>query len=207
MAQFDHCKKAEIPAIPGRPALRCKVGTLPTGGLLISVPRDFKCSSGKPVEVVFFDPLLGLTRCSCRLSAPVPKGDLCFYRCEVLETISKKQRREDLKVEVNVPVKVQFGGAVWPATVANLSAGGVLLISTLSARPGNDLVFQFSEAGERISLTARVLRVELRPPQKGKISYGYGCKFVNLSPGHESLLRNYVFQEERRLYSSNNPNG
>ena len=204
MAQFDHCKKAEIPPTEkGKPAIRCTVATVSTGGLLLALPRDFKCSSATPVTVVFFDPLLGLTRCSCRLSAPVPQGDICVYRCEVLETLSKQQRREDLKVAVSVPVQVQFGGKVWPGSIANISAGGVLLISTLPAKRGDILRFQFTEAGESILLTAQVLRVELRPTQKGRITYGYGCRFVDLKPGHESLLRNYVFQEERRMYFSN----
>lgn len=205
MAQFEHCKKAEIPPTEkGQPAIRCTVGTVSTGGLLISTPRDFKCSSGTPVVVVFFDPLLGLTRCSCRLSAPVPKGDICIYRCEVLEMLSKQQRREDLKVAVSVPVQVRFNDRIWPGTIANISAGGVLLMSPLTARRGDTLTFNFNAGEDLIPLTAQVLRVELRPTQGGKLTYGYGCRFVDLKPGHESLLRNYVFQEERRLYFSNN---
>lgn len=200
MAQFDHCKKAEIPAEKGRPAIRCTVGSVSTGGVLLALPRDFKCSYDTPVVVVFFDPLLGLTRCSCRLSAPVPQGDVCVYRCEVLETLSKQQRREDLKVTVSVPVQILFNDRLWPGTIANISAGGVLLMSPLTARKGDMLRFQFNEMGESIPLTAQVLRVELRPTQKGKLTYGYGCRFIDLKPGHESLLRNYVFQEERRMY-------
>ena len=203
MAQFEHCKKAEIPAEKGRPVVRCTVGTLSTGGLILTVPRDFSCSSDVPVVVVFFDPLLGLTRCSCRLSAPVPQGDVCVYRCEVLETLSKVQRREDLKVAVTVPVQVQFNGRLWPATIANISAGGVLLVSPLSAHRGDYLSFQFKEMGEPFPLTAQVLRVELRPTQNGRLTYGYGCKFIDLKPGYESQLRNYVFQEERRMYFGN----
>ena len=205
MAQFDHCKKAEIPpAEKGQPVIRCTVGSVSTGGLLLAVPRDFKCSYDTPVTVVFYDPLLGLTRCSCRLSAPVPQGDVCVYRCEVLETVSQQQRREDLKVTVSVPVQVRFRDRLWPGTIANISAGGVLLMSPLNAHKGDMLHFQFNEMGESIPLAAQVLRVELRPTQGGKLTYGYGCRFVDLKPGHESLLRNFVFQEERRMYFANN---
>ena len=129
---------------------------------------------------------------------------MCVYRCEVLETLSKQQRREDLKVAVSVPVQVRFDGRLWPGTIANISAGGVLLMSPLTAHRGDTLHFQFNEAGDTIPLTAQVLRVELRPTQNGKLTYGYGCHFVDLKPGHESLLRNYVFQEERRMYFANN---
>ena len=199
MAQFELCKKAEIPAEKGRPAVRCTVGTISTGGLMLTLPRDFQTSSDVPIDVVFYDPLLGLTRCRCRLSAPVPKGDTCTYRCEVLETLSKTQRREDLKVAVTVPIQVQFRDRLWPATIANISAGGVLLVSSLPAHRGDLLTFQFNETGEPFPLTAQVLRVELRPTQNGRLTYGYGCRFVDLKPGHESPLRNYVFQEERRM--------
>ena len=205
MAQFEHCKKAEIPpAKKGEPAIRCVVGAASTGGLLLALPRDFKCSADTPTTVVFYDPLLGLTRCSCRLSAPVAQGDVCVYRCEVLETLSKQQRREDLKVAVSVPVQVRFRDRLWPGTIANISAGGVLRMSPLNAHKGDMLHFLFKEMGESIPLTAQVLRVELRPSQGGKLTYGYGCHFVDLKPGHESMLRNYVFQEERRIYFANN---
>ena len=207
MTQFEHCKKAEIPpAQKGDPVIRCAVGFASTGGMLLALPRDYKCSSDTPVPVVFYDPLLGLTRCSCRLSAPVAQGDVCVYRCEVLETLSKQQRREDLKVAVSVPVQVRFRDRLWPGTIANISAGGVLLMSPLNAHKGDMLYFLFNEMGENIPLTAQVLRVELRPSQNGKLTYGYGCRFVDLKPGHESLLRNYVFQEERRMYFSNSNN-
>ena len=32
------------------------------------------------------------------------------------------------------------------------------------------------------------------------MTYGYGCRFINLRAQDEALLRSYVFQEERRLY-------
>lgn len=65
------------------------------------------------------------------------------------------------------------------------------------------LRFQFHEAGEPIPLAAQVLRVELRPNQGGKLVHSYGCCFVDLEPQYVSLLRNYVLQEEKRMYFSN----
>lgn len=200
MTPFIHCKKAEIPGNKGMPTLRAAVSHAPTGGLLLSLPRDTVFSSDIPVEVIFFDPILGITQCHCRLSAPVPSGYLRTYRCEVLETLSQQQRREDLKVSLFVPVEVTYNGSVWPATVNNISASGVLLTSVLSAKKGEHLAFQFSRTDTPVYLTARILRVDLRPPQKGKMTYGYGCRFINLRAQDEAMLRSYVFQEERRLY-------
>jgi len=178
------------------------VSTAPTGGLLLSLPRDISFPSGEPVEVVFFDPVRGLVRCSCRLSAPVPEGDTCTYRCEVLDFLSQKQRRADLKLALSIPVDVSFGSSNWDATIDNISAGGVLLVSSFRAKKGDLLFFRFDKTDPPIDLTARVLRVELRPPRKGKLYFGYGCSFVDLKPTDESLLRGYIFQEERRIYHS-----
>jgi len=200
MTPFLHCKKAELPGGWGQPTIRASVSTAPTGGLLISLPRNISFSTTEPVDVVFFDPVMGLARCRCRLSAPVPEKDTCVYRCEVLDFVSQDQRRADLKVALNVPVEVNFGGTVWDAEVQNLSAGGVLLVSTLHAKQGDVLNFRFDQTDSPINLSAQVLRVGLRPPKKGKLYYGYGCRFLDLQPQDESLLRGYIFREERRMY-------
>jgi len=202
MTPFLHCKKAELPGGWGQPTIRAAVSSTPTGGLLISLPRDISFSTTEPIDVIFFDPIQGLVRCSCRLSDPAPKGDTCTYRCTVLEQVSREQRRSELKIALNVPVEVRFGGTFWEAEVQNLSAGGVLLVSALHAKQGDVLNFRFDQTDSPIYLSAQVLRVGLRPPRKGKLYYSYGCRFVDLQSQDESLLRSYIFREERRMYHS-----
>lgn len=202
MTQFLYCKKAEIPGNKKRPAIRASVATAPTGGMLLSLPRAIELDTRKPMEVLFYDPVLGLARCRCRLFAPVPMGEMRAYRCEVLEKLSNNQRREDLKIALTIPTQVTYDDTIFPATILNISAGGVLLVASLPAKPGELLSFRFPKTNPPIPLTAKVLRVDLRPPQGGKLTYGFGCKFINLNPQNESLLRSYIFQEERRLYRS-----
>jgi c-di-GMP-binding flagellar brake protein YcgR len=122
------------------------------------------------------------------------------YRCEVLEQLSQTQRREDLKISLSAKVEVSYNGGHWPATIYNISASGVLLVSDLVAKSGEQLTFDFPKISPPISLVAEVLRVELRPARYGRVTYGYGCRFLNLTPQQESQLRSYIFQEERRLY-------
>lgn len=203
MTQFFHCKKAEIPDPNGGRTLHAVVSNAPTGGLLLTLPRDIDLPLRAPIEVVFFDPIQGVVHCRCVLSAPVPSGELRSYRCEVLEQLSQNQRREDLKISLSNQVDVTLGGTHYQATIYNISASGVLLVSDLVAKVGDRLSFDFTKAGPPIPLVAEVLRVELRAGRYSRANYGYGCRFVNLNAQYEAQLRSYIFQEERRLYHSN----
>jgi len=202
MTQFLYCKKAEIPGDKKHPAIRAAVATAPTGGMLLSLPRSIELDTRKPTELLLYDPIQGVVRCRCRLFAPVPMGEMRAYRCEILETLSRNQRREDLKISIIIPTDVVYQDRTYPAAIHNISAGGALLVSSFAAQKGELLSFRFPKTSPPIPLTAKILRVDLRPPQVGKLSYGFGCKFVNLSTQNESLLRGYIFQEERRLYRS-----
>lgn len=203
MTPFYHCKKAELPSTDGGAPIQAVVSNAPAGGLLLTLPRDVDLPLRTPIEVVFYDPLLGIARCLCSLSAPLPAGEMRSYRCEVLEQLSQNQRREDLKISMSVKVEVSYNDGYWPATIYNISASGVLLISDLVARVKDRLSFDFTKAGPVIPLVAEVLRVELRPSRYGRTTYGYGCRFVDLNPQYEAQLRSYIFQEERRLYRPN----
>ena len=72
MTPFYHCKKAELPDTKGGAPIRATVGNAPTGGLLLTLPRDVELPLRTPIEVTFYDPLLGVVRCRCSLFAPLP---------------------------------------------------------------------------------------------------------------------------------------
>lgn len=201
MTPFSHCKKAEILYPKGAAPILAVVSTGAIGGLLVTAPREAECPLRTPVDIRFFDPILGVVRCRCRLSSPLVSGTMRSYRCEVLEQLTQIQRREDIKVSSSVMVEVECEGLRSPAMIQNISAGGVFLVSGLVAAVGDRLSFQFNQTTPPILLTAEILRAELQVNQNGRSSYGYGCRFVDMGVQQESLLRSYVFQEERRLYS------
>lgn len=202
MVAFSQCKKADVLHPTEHRVIKAAVSIGPLESLLITVPRVPALPTGEPVQISFLDAVLGVVSCSCRLSAPLVSEDhkLCSYRCQVLEQLGQDQRREDIKISLTAEVTVKLLGSdtYASATIQNLSAGGVYLTASLAARKGSRLTFDFTQAGGVIPLTAEVLRVELRPAQGGRLTYGYGCRFVHLSPRYEAQLRSYVFKLARR---------
>lgn len=207
MTPFTFCKKAEILSPKAAAPIQASVSMGAIGGLLVTAPREAECPLRTPVDIRFFDPILGVVRCRCRLSSPLVSGTMRSYRCEVLEQLAQIQRREDIKVSSSIMVEVECEGLRCPAMIQNLSAGGVYLVTSLAASVGDQLSFQFSQTAPPVLLTAEILRSELQVNQNGRSAYGYGCRFVDMGVQQESLLRGYVFQEERRLYHPDKTEG
>lgn len=208
---FERCKKADILEKSGELLCRAKVNVGRTGDILMVIPTVAAYKPNSPYHVIFYDPVNGLVTCKCRLSTPVtlPGGDLCSLRCEVLDRLAVRQRRQDVKVPVHINVMihsnflpgdtVQIPPLGYPASIENISAGGVYLRMSLRLEPGRRVWFAMRQTGEELTLAAQLLRVERVPSQPGQGEmFGYGCKFVNLLSRQETLLRSFVFQEERR---------
>ena len=201
MAMFSRCKKAELKDAVSGQTFAAGVSIGPMDSLMIAAPAACKVEVGTPMEIKFLDPALGVVTCRCKLTSPLLSGDKRFvvYRCQVLEKLSQEQRREDIKIPLTMRVRVAHrnSGGEAPAVLCNISASGVYLGTSLLVPKGDRLNFTLSTADAQIPLTAEVLRSEPRADLGG---IGYGCRFVNLAPQHETQLRAYIFQEERRLY-------
>lgn len=201
MAMFSRCKKAELTDPASGQTVSAGVSTGPLDSLILAVPPSCKIESGQPMEIRFLDPTLGVVTCRCKLSAPLAAGDKQFiaYRCHVLEHLSQNQRREDIKIPLTAQVRITHPGSglVTFANLCNISASGVYLVTTMAVRKGDALSFRLQTPDASIPLTAEILRAEARPDLGG---IGYGCRFVHLATQHETQLRAYIFQEERRLY-------
>lgn len=201
MKLFPKCKKAEILDPKSSIPTTASVSTGSVSGLLVTVPLNAELSLRGPVDIRFYDPTLGVVRCRCRLFSPVTAGGMRTYRCEVLEQLSQIQRREDIKIPLNIPVTTDYLGMLYSSSIENISAGGVYLVSALTAPVGDRLSFLFPKTVPSIPLTAKILRADPRVAPNGRTTFGYGCRFVGLNLTQESLLRSFIFQEERRLRS------
>ena len=210
MVNLEQCKKAEL--YKGDHFLCEAVVTAgPAGSVLLTVPQQVAYGRSNELAVKFYDAALGVLTCRCVLSAPMelPEGGMSL-RCDIMETLEQVQRRLDVKVPTNVQVMLHAERRPgdlyipmkgWPATVKNISAGGVYVSTDLSLSAGREIEFEFRETGEKLELMARILRVEDLTEQPNLPIYGYGCKFVCLSARAENQLRNFVFREERRRKS------
>lgn len=201
MAIFPRCKKAELTDAATGQKVAAGVSAGPMDSLMIAAPLTCKVETGNPVNINFLDPALGVVTCRCILTSPLTAGNKQYtvYRCHVLKRLAQNQRREDIKIPLNLRLKITHDstGISVMAAARNISARGIYLIAPLSAKPKDLLTFHFHVDEGPIPLTAEILRVETTSEQG---SLGFGCRFIKLSPRYESLLRSYVFKEERRLY-------
>lgn len=208
---FERCKKADILEKSGELLCKARVKVGRSGDIMMIIPTAVWYKPNGMYHVIFYDPVSGLVTCKCRLSASVtlPGGELCSLRCEVQNRLAARQRRQDVKVPVQIPVMirsnflpgdvVQIPEMGLPATIDNISAGGIYFHMGTALSVGRRVWFTMRQVGEEITLSAQILRVErLNIPQGHGEMYGYGCKFINLLSRQETLLRSFVFQEERR---------
>ena len=210
MAILENCMKAEIFDIVDNTLLCTSyVSQGPMESILLEVPRTIDWKEHAICRVVFYDPTLGRLTCRCSLSSPLILPDqMLSIRCEIVEKLSQEQRRNDVKVPVGVRVLLRIphrpGDAPvppegWPATIVNISAGGVCLRTDFALEEGRTCSFVFPEAGGDIPLTAKVLWSADASTRPYQTLYAYGCQFVGLPSRYESQLRGFVFREERRL--------
>lgn len=210
IAQLMHCKRVDILDDDDKLLCKAEVDVDSINSLLVIVPRSFEYQAQDDFKTVFYDPIQGLVTCRVSFNAPLPRpGDRLSLRCAITQSISQQNRRMDLKIPVryNTFAKVirkSYERTIdpeegYPAELVNISAGGVYIILPIVLFRFHRISFTFDANGVQVPLIAEILRVEDRSA-KGKQLFGYGCRFVEMQPQHESVLRNYVFHRERTLH-------
>ena len=208
---FEKCKKGDIIEKTGALICQARVSVGHSGEVLLVIPRAASYKPNALYRVVFYDPVLGRVPCRCRLSAsfPLPGGELSSLRCEILEQLNQEQRRQDVKVPLDMTVMLhavyqpgdtsRMPEAGVPSTIVHISAGGVYLRAPLMMDKGRRVWFDFQIDRENVTLSAQVLRRDNAALSSNhQIHYGYGCKFINMLSKHEAALRSFIFQLQRQ---------
>ncbi len=184
------------------------------------IEEEFMDALDSEMPITFFDSVQGLVTYKCQLSNPkrfLQNGLwLQSIDCMLDEVLSTLQRREDFKVNVDLPINI-----VVPSTlelednvrglteigdlrlldgkVVNISAGGIFFETSLLLPTENPLVTIISVATKQtIELNVKVLRVIMPEDDAEDKVYGYGCKFVRLGASTEQSLRSFVYQQQMR---------
>ena len=207
-----NCQKAEVLTPAGQPLCEASVFFDPSDNILLMVPRDFDCQQFETFIVVFFDSVSGLIRSQCRLFAPMYVSDeRQSVQCDVLEILEVDQRRQDLKLPLEMNLELSSvlippgaerpPASKIPAVTRNISAGGIYFVCDYALPVGALMKFQFLEARKPLWLTIKILRQDVIEEHK-KTIYGYGCEFNGLKGHAEAELRSFIFRRERQVRQS-----
>ncbi len=223
MLLFD-CKKASIYSLQNAFLCDAAVSNIKEDSVTLTLKdsgADFLTSE---VNVTFYDGAKGLVTYFCELSGykefmTAPNVFTSRVHCTLCKQLSTVQRRNDVKVPVNIPMRFSYssGSEVEvnvTGTIRNISAGGIFFTCHYTFLTGSIVEFSFSPRQDiaPILLKAEILRAQDMDSMQQSFRMdagdmdlrGYGCRFIDLSPHAEAQLRNYVFREDliRRKKSS-----
>lgn len=165
------------------------------------------------VLATFYDNKMGLISCYCLLS--------CYKEyvispgiwnssavCTFGEVVTTLQRRNDLRVRVNIPTILSYADEAGSfsraeGTVLDISAGGVFITCSREFSVGQIFQFFFKAGKKNLLLTAEVLRIHtsnqaerVSPAYSDTDMTGYGCRFIHMTSYEESAVRSYVYQQD-----------
>lgn len=181
--------------------------------LRLSMTQEFDEKIQPSFEVVFFDPVMGLLPCRCLLNEPYDMTEeVVSFQCVVLEQGEQIQRRNDIKVPVEIVIAMRTDGIVggtielanggYVGIMKDISAGGTYIVSKMWVDEGSRIDFYFEETKIPVDLSVEVLRVVEMKDDEGNVTYGHGCRFLDMTRGKENQVRNFVYQKERELYKN-----
>ncbi len=101
----------------------------------------------------------------------------------------------ELRVEVSFQIQITLEGSTRtvPATVKDISAGGLKIISNELYEEGSVFSFIFTVPRNPVILNAKIIR---KRPSRHPGMHCYGCQFYDLSAGAENAVRKFVYTED-----------
>lgn len=168
---------------------------------------------GDAYRVHYTDSTQGIFDFQCAYGGFEQEGSLFVAALKITETLKSVQRRQDLKLRTNLPIKitlldidnkiqidpVTMRSLQLPGVLRDISAGGIMVDMEEPLEVNQKIMFPFDKGSSPIMVQAEVLR-----EQASTATYHrYGCRFINNNSGKESVIREYVFRlESARKHSS-----
>jgi len=196
---------ARLYTIEQRFLLECTAFYRPNEGkLYLRIDENIE-DMGPGFLVHYTDSNLGVFDFRCSYDGYEREGTHHYlHTLVVVETIKTVQRRSDIKVKINLPIKIillDTGDRVkiHPETgktmeirayLRDISAGGLLIETDSHLDVNQRLLIPFDKGSMPLLLNAEVLRENY---STGDYQV-YGCRFYNLNSGKEAVIRGYVFR-------------
>lgn len=193
------CHKASIYTIDNEYLCDAHVSHIADRSALLTFEEPYGDILRSEALVTFYDNAKGLVSCSCRLSdykeyAVSPGVKHSSALCSFGEVVTALQRRNDLKVRVDLPARLSYtdseGNTIRSdASIRDISAGGVFVICSCTLCTGQQFSLSFRAGQKELLLTAEVIRID---------DAGYGCRFPDMTSSQEASVRSFVFQQDSR---------
>lgn len=105
------------------------------------------------------------------------------------------EERKNFRVYVTLQASLlpEGEGKEYYVKIKDIGTGGFQFVSKQRFQPGTIVSTIIPSIKSSIYITARIKK---QRPVRREGLYGYGCQFINLHPGAEMAIRNYVFQTE-----------
>ncbi|MCI8416940.1 MAG: PilZ domain-containing protein [Lachnospiraceae bacterium] len=197
--RLSNCESCLVYGSDKRPLSRARVEEVEEDFLHLFFKTSKLRNARLKTLVDFYDARQGCVRCLCEIELKknpryYETGEPWMGECEILKIYESVQRQKDLRVKVHITEEfVTDDGRFITATIQNISAGGLFLVTTQKMIRGQHFAFTYCFKTETHRVTAQVLRV-----QEIYGGYGYGCKFVDNPPDVEADIRNFVYVNQRK---------
>lgn len=142
-----------------------------------------------PIVVITASPMEEECRkagCSSYIRKPIDEDT---FLAEIKRFV-KITERADIRVNVSIPVNVNFKGSKISAITKDISRHGLLLLTESPFTIGTTLTLDFSLPGQKGIIKAKAMVVRFAKDSSG--NSGFGLRFSGISTEHQSLIDYFI---------------
>ncbi len=202
-----------IMKIPGMEGFnRSQIEEVTSGGIVVSMPVSqgevVSLPQGTAITVQFWDRYANY-RFDTVVLGETRSGQVPVLLLRLPDHISRIQRRDFVRLEISCPVifeiaalreQGKIASPVFTGHTANLSGGGMLLVTDLDLPPKTSLHLAVKlPGGLVVPAMGEVVRMINEIKTKDGAKYWLGIRFTGLEEKDRQALVRFIFEEQRRL--------